>query len=414
MRESFMVSPLVGLAVALLLGLTCVDIDDRISEGPDRTEFRLYAESSRTVIGAVGPAMLTFLGVVFSITLVALQMASGNLSPRVVRMFIRSRVTKATLTVFIGTFVFTMVVQYFSLRDTTQGNQDGYNFIPFYSGLVAMLLVLISVAMFVVYVHETVQLMRVTRMIDRVTDETVRAIDFHRRAEAPPDELVDQEPGRIVTFTGSPGVLQGVRIGTLVRRARRNDTVIRLLPRVGDFVAAGTPVFELSGSPRLSEKRLMRTLDVGAERTMFQDVAFGLRQLVDIAIRALSPAVNDPTTAVQSLDRVHIIMCQLASLPLGPLVHRDRRRAPRVIGAQADWSACDDLAFTEIRICGAHSPQVTRRLAAILDDLATRVSPDRLAVVDLHRALLAAAVDDAVSTDDLRAFALTPDRQGIG
>src|SRR5262249_5933354 len=153
----------------------------------------------------------------------------------------------------------------------------------------------------------------------RVTDETVRAIDFHRRAEAPPDELVDQEPGRIVTFTGSPGVLQGVRIGTLVRRARRNDTVIRLLPRVGDFVAAGTPVFELSGSPRLSEKRLMRTLDVGAERTMFQDVAFGLRQLVDIAIRALSPAVNDPTTAVQSLDRVHIIMCQLASLPLGPL-----------------------------------------------------------------------------------------------
>jgi uncharacterized membrane protein len=147
---------------------------------------------------------------------------------------------------------------------------------------------------------------------------------------------------------------------------------------------------------------------------MYQDVSFGLRQLVDIAIRALSPAVNDPTTAVQSLDRIHVLLTSMSDLPLGERRHPDRSGTVRLIEPLPDWADLVTLGFTEIMLCGVGAPQVTRRMAAALDDLLAAVPEPRRASVQRCHRHLTEAVAAAVADVEMRVFALTPDRQGIG
>ncbi len=147
---------------------------------------------------------------------------------------------------------------------------------------------------------------------------------------------------------------------------------------------------------------------------MHQDLSFGFRQLVDIAIRALSPAVNDPTTAVQAVDRIHQLLATLLHESFGDLCHRDRHGAVRLVEPVPGWSSIVDLAFTEIRLCGAGHPQVTRRLTAALDDL-LRIAPDlRRPELLEQQVLLVRAVTQEQGDPEVRAFALRPDRQGIG
>ncbi|MES4829323.1 DUF2254 family protein, partial [Streptomyces anthocyanicus] len=161
-------------------------------------------------------------------------------------------------------------------------------------------------------------------------------------------------------------------------------------------------------------RALRYALSVGVERTFHQDLAFGLRQLSDIGLRALSPAVNDPTTAVQALDRVVQILATLSRRPLDAAVHRDRRGALRLVQPVPGWAELVDLGFAEVRACATGSPQVTRRLMAGLDDLLLLVPPERRAPLLRHRELLRQAVERTAPTAAERVFALRPDRQGIG
>lgn len=409
LRDSFLFAPVVGLVCGFLLATGTLTVDAEIHDHAVDTDDSSLLEyidnvggAGATVIGTISSAMLTFIGVVFSITLVALQMASG-FTPRVIRLYVRNRVTKTTFALFLCTFLFALRVQ--------KGRFTAEEAKPFISSFIAMGLVIACLVLFVVYVDSTLRMMRVTHVIAAVAGETARELWYLERGA----EQADLGPPiAVVDYWGSGGVLRYVDVNRLARVARRHDCVVRLVARVGDFLVNGTPLVEVYGGRVPPPFEVAKALHLGTERTMHQDFAFGFRQLSDISARALSPAVNDPTTAVNALDRIHMLLVAAVRLPLGTRAHRDRKGAVRVIEAVPEWSDVVDLAYTETRLFGAGSPQVTRRLAASLDDLLAVAPGHRKAPLERQRALLRDAVDAAYDDVPDRAFALQPDRQGIG
>ncbi|MEV4560199.1 DUF2254 domain-containing protein [Kitasatospora sp. NPDC049285] len=416
LRESFWFAPLLTcLGAILLAGLTDM-LDRAIFEEATASQtadnLLSFTSAAKSVVSTVSSAMLTFIAVVFSISLVALQMAASQFSPRVLRLYVRSRLTKATFATCLATFVFTLLVQ-LGYDDTTDPARAIS--VPIVSTVVALLLVMLSLALFVLYVQATLRLLRVPHVIDRVTRESLAVLQDYRWL-APDLAPADAPPpvGLTLLHEGRAGVLRDVNIRWLVRVARRHDTVLHLIPRIGDFIATGTPTVVVVGGTPPRPRRITTALNVGVDRTMHQDLSFGFRQLVDIAIRALSHAINDPTTAVQAVDRIHQLIAVLAPLPLGELQHRDKDGAVRLVQSVPGWQATVDLAFTEIRICGSGHPQVTRRLVAALDDLLRITPEERRPPLLRQRQLLDRAVAAAVPDPENRAFALEPDRQGIG
>ncbi|MEU1675176.1 DUF2254 domain-containing protein [Streptomyces roseifaciens] len=416
LRDTFWFTPTAGLVGAAVLAAGVLEVDQFVigalqEEGDYATVESLIgiADDAKTIITTVGSAMLTFIGVVFSISLVALQMAGGQFSQRVVRLYVRSRITKCTFAVFLATFLFALLVQASYEGDE---NPRTVSTVPVFSGIVCVVLVLVSLGLFIAYVNSTLRLMRVSYVIDRITRESFRVLDKHGVADDERPALA--EPGAEIAHAGRAGVLRDVHVARLVRVARRHGVVLRLIPRIGDFVVPGTPVLAVHGGAAPPPRALRYTVSVGVERTFHQDLGFGLRQLSDIAQRALSPAVNDPTTAVQCLDRITQFLAALARRPLGALHHCDRRGAVRLVQDVPGWADLVDLGFAEIRGCATGSPQVTRRLLAALEDLWWLVPEDRRPPLERHRALLEHAVSRTVPDAADRDFALLPDRQGIG
>ncbi|WP_328844271.1 DUF2254 domain-containing protein [Streptomyces sp. NBC_00258] len=427
LRDTFWFAPTAALVLVFVVWAAATAADDAIltalrDAGDEDAVSDLLgiAEDAKTVVTTISAAMMTFIGVVFSISLVAVQMAAGQFSPRVVRIFVRSRITKATFAVFLATFVQSLLVltSYDSQRDPALVAS-----IPLVQSVLTLILVGLSVVLFVMYVNSTLRLMRVAHVVDLITREALRVVAGMPRDSSGEEALgtstgpgpdLGSETARFAHH-GRAGVLRDVDIARLVRMARQNGVVLRLVPRIGDFVVPGNPVFAVHGGPATKGLRALSfQVSVGAERTFHQDLGFGLRQLSDIALRALSPAVNDPTTAVQAVDRIVQFLSSVAQHPLGALLHRDRRGIVRLVQPVPGWTDLVDLAFTEIRGCAVSSPQVTRRLLAGLEDLLGAVSEDRRAPLVRHRTLLTQAVERTVPEAADRAFALHPDRQGIG
>ncbi|MFD7061562.1 DUF2254 domain-containing protein [Streptomyces sp. NPDC059906] len=418
LRDTFWFAPTAAMAGVFVVWLVAQELDAALvrslqDDGDYDTlaELLRFADDAKTVVSAVGSAMMTFIGVVFSISLVAVQMASGQFTPRVVRLFVRSRITKATFAVFLATFVLTLLVltSYDSNPDPRAATS-----VPLVQSVLTLVMVALSLLLFVMYVNATLRLMRVSHVIARIAAESFRVAAL---MPVPADGGGAPGLGPVtawVAHDGQGGVLRDVHIARLVRVARGHGVVLRLVPRIGDFLVPGTPVLAVHGGAAPPRRALRYALSVGVERTFHQDLAFGLRQLSDIGLRALSPAVNDPTTAVQALDRVVQILATLSRRPLDAALHRDRRGALRLVQPVPGWAELVDLGFAEVRACAPASPQVTRRLMAGLDDLLLLVPPERRAPLLRHRELLRQAVERTAPTAADRAFALRPDRQGIG
>lgn len=416
LRDTFWFAPTTGLVCSFLVWWGLSLLDTRIVAGLQEEaaydEIRSlisYASDAKSIVTTISSAMMTFIGVVFSISLVAVQMAAGQLTPRVVRIFVRSRISKLTLTVFLATFAFSLLVltSYESETDPRRIVS-----VPVLQSLVTVLMVGLSLLLFIAYVSSTLRLMQVGPVVDHIARESFRVIGRVPGGSSE-DGPLTPETARI-THRGRAGVLKDVNVARLVRAARRQGVVLRLIPRVGDFVVPGTPVLAVHGGDPPPRSRLRYTMALGVERTLHQDLAFGLRQLSDIALRALSPAVNDPTTAVQCLDRIVQILAAVARRPLGPVHHRDRGGEVRLVQDGPDWTDLVDLSFEEIRGHSANSPQVTRRLLAGIDDLLLLAPDDRRRPLIRHRALLVQAVERTVPEAAEREFALLPDHQGIG
>ncbi len=423
--DSFWLLPASFLVGALVLAFITREIDSNLSPTTAKTIFYIVnARDAGIVLSTLATAMLTFLGVVFSIGLVALQLASQQFSPRVVRNYVRSTTIKLALGTFIATFIYPLFSLGY-LQELTHGGRS----VATISEAIAMVLAIASIAVFVAYVTLTIRGMRIAYAISTVAIETGKALQNVFPADegyTTVEALSFGEPALTVTYETrrfslathvDQGVLQAVDVVTCVRVAREHDCVIRMIPQVGQFVGRGEPLFELhgggGGAPVATE--LLRTVDIGPERAVYQDPFFGVRALVDVAAQALSPAVNAPTTAVQVLDRLQDFLRQLACRPWPTGLFADETGTVRFVAPVRTWDQFVDLALTEITEFGAGSPQVTRRLADLITSLIPVVPPERQPVLLRHKQLLWEAVNLRVSAyRALAEMALEPDVRGLG
>ena len=385
LRGSLWAVPGLCVVVSVALALALVALDRRLDDDV-RFTFGAGAEGAREVLGAITTAMITFTGLVFSITIVVLQLTSSQFSPRVLRTFLRDRQTQWALGVFTATFVYAVLV----LRTVRSGDTDGAEpFVPGISTTVAVALLLLSVALFVAYIHHVATAIQVSSIIAAIGDETRDAIErrYPTGRDTPVDARLlppDDLPQAVVPARSS-GVVQSGDDERLVALACEAGVVLRAQARVGDYVPQGAPLLEVLGDPRdLDVSAVADAVRQDRERSLHQDVGFGLRQLVDIAERALSPSTNDPTTAVQVLDQLHDLLRRLATRPLRTWVHADDDGVVRLVVPPELFAEHLSLALDEIRQFGAEHRPVRERIASLLRDVEAAALPE-------HREALAAA-----------------------
>ncbi len=367
--------------------------------------------TAATFAGTIAAATLAFVAVVFATTLVAIQLAASQYSPRTVRIFIRSRVTRLTLGLFLATFVFSLLILVSNRASVASAKQ----FAPVVSVTTLLALTLATVFGFVVYLHSVVRLMRVQYLLEAIAAETRRAIEENF---PPASAYVDVEPPppdptpRRLCYTGTAGVITATDLHGLTELCRQKKCWLELTVGVGEYLAHGTPVALVHGGD-LRDHEVTRFFLIGGERTFVQDPAFGFRELVDIAIRALSPAVNDPTTGVQAIDRLSDLL-GITGNRLDPTGLRvDSSGAVRVKRKLRNFDGLLVLSLTEVVRYGADAPQVVRRLRAVLDELEATLPAERQATIAGQRSLLEAAVRAALPAPFMP-VASTPDREGLG
>jgi uncharacterized membrane protein len=231
--------------------------------------------------------------------------------------------------------------------------------------------------------------------------------------QVPDGEPPDADPTVVVRYGDKSGVLQGIDVHGLVATAVKYDVVLELVPPIGNFLVEGEPLFRVYGGS-VEGDRLARAIATGDERTLSQDPGFGFRLLADISSKALSPGVNDPSTATQALDQVEVLLRQIAQRRLTPGVARSADGGVRLRYPAPSWEDYVSLALDETRQFGEGSVQVARRLNALLRDLRQAVPQYRRAAIDAQLALMGSSVQRAFSDEIDRDAAATEDRQGIG
>jgi len=389
----------IGLAVAL------VSIDRSAGFHIVGTTVTGSAASAQTILTASATALVTLTSVVLSLTLVAVQLATGQFSPRIVRAILHDRRSQLAVGLFIGTFAYSMTV----LREVN-GQSSGGGSLPGLAVVVDYGLILSAIVVLVLYVHHTAQSIRVGGLIGWVADTTREEVErLYPAAPEPEDDTS-------VVAAPNYGVVTKLPHQLLVAIAEQADCVLELVPAMGDFVPRGGPLFRVLGSlPEPHRSAAARSVILDRERSHEFEPTFGLRKLVDVATRSIySSPFQDPTTSVQSIDAIHDILRLLAGREFPSGRHHDAHGRVRLVERVMSWEGYVRVAFDELRLAGAGSPQVARRLRAALEDLRTVASPERRPPLDRQLKLLDQAVRRAYADDVDVDAALVPDMQGIG
>jgi uncharacterized membrane protein len=365
--------------------------------------------SATAILTTIAVSMVSLATLVLTITMVVVQLAMGQFSPRIVQRILRDKPSQLAIGLFVATFVHAVL----TIREVVDRG-DGTGQVPGIALATSYLLVLASIAALVIYVHHLGQSLRVSALIELVGHDTRKLVD-RSYPDAGPPPLIDAEAPRVVAARES-GVVTMIGTQALVAEAERAGCVLELVPALGAFVPAGGPLFIVHGSPEdLDERRLFGALSLKLEPTLDEDVAYGMRLLVDIAERSLSESpFQDPTTAVQAIDRLHDILRQLARRPFPDGRVPDEQGEIRLLVKAMNWESYVHLAFDEIRMAGAGSPQVSRRLIDALTDLRRVALAERIDVLDEQATLLRAATGEAMHDERDARFALDPDREGLG
>jgi uncharacterized membrane protein len=361
-------------------------------------------DAAVAILSTVAASMVSLAALVLTITMVVVQLAMGQFSPRIVQTILRDKPSQIAVGLFIATFVHALL----ALREV---DFDGSGSVPGLAIVIAYILVIVSVVVLVLYVHHIGRSLRVSALIELVGNDTRHLLD-----RVYPDRIGGLTPIRDVIPAPRSGVVIAIAHDEVVSTAEEADCTLVMVPALGAFVPAGAPLFHVQGdASRLDSDRATRGVLLGLERTLDHDVAYGMRMLVDMAERALADsAFLDPTTAVQAIDRLHDCLRQLACREFPGGEHRDESGRVRLVVPAMDWDAFVHLAFDEIRQAGARSPQVTRRLSEALTDLESVAPDDRRPSLRRQQELLEAAVGEVVVDARDITFALADDRQGIG
>jgi uncharacterized membrane protein len=365
------------------------------------------------ILTTVAVSMVTLTGLVLTITMVVVQLAMGQFTPRVLRTIVRDRPSQFAIGIFVATFAHAMLV----MREVQQPTpQDPDGFVPGLAIVIAFVLIVVSIMVLVSYVHHIGRALTVASLIDSVGDEARKLLDKlypEERPQAPkaPDRL--GRPDRLVP-SAKPGVVVAVHTADLAELASEHDVLLRIAPSVGDFVPQGAVLFEVFGQAPFDDADLLRSIALANERTLTHDFAFGIRMLVDVGVRAVSPAMADPTTTIQAVDRIHDLLRQLVCRPFPSGLIADDSGVTRLVLPTITWAGYVRLAVDELRRDAARSLQVTRRLQAMLRDVLEIAPPDRRAPLEEQLQLLEEALPEHYAADADRRAASVPDQQGIG
>jgi uncharacterized membrane protein len=362
------------------------------------------ANAALEILGTVAASMVSLAALVLTITMVVVQLAMGQFSPRIVQRILDDKPSQLAIGIFVGTFAHAMLV----LREVRSVNGG---LVPGLAVVVAFVLVIISIMVLAWYVHHIGRSLRVSALIELVGTDTRKLLDTLFSDHGTPPEFE-----RPTLCAPRSGVITRIDHTSLVRAAEAGECILTLLPALGEFVPAGAALFEVSGRvDRLDRSAVLRSIHLGLERTLEQDMAYGLRMLVDIAERSLSGGpFLDPTTAVQAIDRLYDCLRQLARRPIPDGRHLDEKGELRLLTHCMTWESYVRLAFDEIRMAGAGSPQVARRLRAALEDLLAIAPPERRGSLQEQIDLLQRAVEDSISQASDRRYSSQGDRSGLG
>lgn len=400
----FLPALLTLLAVVLAFGFVRLDqsltLDQR---GQDKASYFFAfgggAEGARGVLSAIAGTMITVTGVVFSLTIIALQLASSQYTPRVLRTFTGDRGNQIVLGVFIGTFAYALLV----LRSIRSSEETGPGFVPAISVTVGIVLAFISIGFLIFYIHHIARAIQASVVVQHAAKETLHLVDvafpreLDEEARNPPamPPLAETMASRVCTDHG--GYVQSVDESTLRDIVARDDEelVIRLEHQVGSFVVPGAAlasVWPASSCGGEVEDCIRKAIILGDERTLQSDIGYGIRQLADIAIKALSPGINDPTTATMAIDRMAEALVEIGRRPMRSPVRRGKDGRGLLVLPGPEVERLVELAFTQVRHYGAADPMVAEHLVLVLGRIAEHVDHEhRQVLIDQARMVLDAA-----------------------
>lgn len=405
-RNSIWVLPLLGIVAALVLVRVLYWIDERLG-----WQMMFDPDAAKIVLVSLATAVFTFIVYIASALLLAMQLASAQLTPRIIAILFRDRVTRLSLMLFAANFTF-LVAALLRIRTA----------VPTLTAETAAFSCLASLVVFLHMVDHVGKTLRPSGVLQGVAAEGYKVIkavyprrlaDFADESRAPTDDLAAESSRTLPSLQN--GVLLAFNARGLVRWARRANCRIELLPQVGDYVAADQPLFRILGNQAPPPAaRLHRSVALGQERTLQQDPAFAFRILVDIAAKGLSPAINDPTTAVLAIDQIHYLLASVGARNLNEGDVRDASGAIRLTVRTPDWEDFVHLAVTEVRQFGQGSIQVTRRLRAMLENLVTILPEQRSLAIRQQLDLLARSSRRCFLEPEDRELAGVSDTQGVG
>jgi uncharacterized membrane protein len=373
----------------------------------------LTVEGARALFQTLITLTLSFIVFSFGSLLVALQVASAQLTPRIIATtLLRDPVIKYS----VGLNVFALL---FAVQGLNRTDQQVFQL----ATLVASLTGIACLVSFLYFIDYAARLLRPVNIVALVCDrgmEVVRNVypreggETHPDAGASPRALLGT-PGLVVNHEGRSLSVLALRIHTLVADAARVNGVIEFVPQIGDFVATDEPLFRLYGpAAAIDERALRECVAFGSERTMEQDPMFSFRILVDIALKALSPAINDPTTAVLAMDQIHRLLRVVGQRRLHDDVVHDAAGKVRLVLRTPNWDDFVNIAFTEIRACGANNVQIARRMRAMLENLVRCLPALRHAALLRQLDLLERTLPGHYLLPEDLALARVADSQGLG
>jgi uncharacterized membrane protein len=401
--------PVLCVVGGALVSFGTIAVDRAFNYQAIPSEFVGSPAAATAILQTIATSMVSLTALVLTITMVVVQLAMGQFSPRIVQRILQDKPSQFAIGLFVATFVHAIL----ALSEVTI-RPDGTGEVPGVAVATAFVLVLASIAVLVIYVNHIGQSLRVSALVELVGKDTRKLLDRLYPDKGAIEGPVD-DAGQITRSTES-GVIVKIGYEQLVEEATARACTLELIPALGTFVPADSLLFRVQGEAGgLDPATLQRALIMKKEPTLDEDVAYGIRLLVDIAQRSLADSpFQDPTTAVQAIDRLHDVLRQLVRRPFPDGRYRDTDGVVRLVVPTMTWEGYVHLAFDEIRMAGSGSPQVARRLRAALNDLRSLAPPDRAEAVEQQLHLLTRSTRAAIGDERELDIALGEDRQGFG
>lgn len=401
-RASYWFLPALLACAGFSLGLSLVLLDARLGDGWLGQYEWFYGsrpEGARAMLSTIAGSTITVAGVVFSITLAAVTYASGQFGPRLLGNFMRDRGNQATLGIFIGTYLYCLVVLR-TIRSAEETSADTGGavreaFVPHLAMFGGLALAILSTAVLIYFVHHVTSGIHINNVIANVGRNLIADIRERSEDEAPASPPQPPVAGKS-TFIPSTktGYVEAIDFDAMLTMACRDDLVVRPIRRAGDFISEGWPLLEVHATRPVSEPVIGHAnaaVTVGRQRTAQQDLRFAIDELVEIASRALSPGVNDPFTAIACIDWMGAALTEFDRRPDSPEYMTDEDGAVRIILRPLQFEDYLTAAFGQLRSYVAADPNARSHALATLSELAAQVGqPRHRTLIEAERGRLAA------------------------